>query len=493
MNPRIIILLSVLLLMLTIPAFAQTDTPDKLPNIDEAACPVLVEVALERTDESCDATNPNELCYGHSDLEADPQAGFDDLNLREPGDTAELTRVSALRLSPMDTDLDTWGVAIMQVRALLTGNAPLTQLEAADPANAPKDVTFLLFGNVALSNQVKFVEVEARREANIRSAPSTADDSKIIGSIYPVPATPTIIVADGRTTTGDWIRIRVPDREGVTGWVRADLLDTPSEIFALPIIAESDEQLLPLMGSMQAFYLESGQDDAPCSAAPDSGMMIQTEEGAAEVTLLMNEANIQLRATAYVQAQAGNEMRLFVLEGEATVESGGESRTLVPGTTLSVPLDENGRAAGVPSAPEPFDPEDLTGLPISLLNRPVEIPAPLAVQPGVPLGGDWNFLWNVTQADCGGQVVAYTNEFPGTSIVVEGEGESFTMLLTRFVRQSEGQYAATFPDNAGNQHKYSVTVSSFDKMAGQAEIFDPLQGCTMIVPFTLTLNSPISD
>jgi hypothetical protein len=64
------------------------------------------------------------------------------------------------------------------------------------------------------------------------------------------------------------------------------------------------------------------------------------------------------------------------------------------------------------------------------------------------------------------------------------------MLLARFVRQSEGVYAATFPDTFGNQHKYTVTVSSFDKMAGQAEIFDPLQGCSMTVPFTLTLDSP---
>lgn len=486
MNLRMLCLFSMVWLSLAIPVFAQTDEPDKPPEVDEATCPVLVEVALEQTDDTCDPTNSNELCYGHSDLEADPQDGFDDLNLRQPGDTAQLTHVRALRLSPMDTELDIWGVAIMQVRALLTGSTSVTLTETEES----KDVTFLLFGNVALDNQVKFVPVQARREANIRSAPSSGDDTKVIGALYPNSETPTTILADGRTNAGDWIRIRVPDKEGVTGWVRSDLLDAPTEIFALPIIAESGEELLPLLGSMQAFYLESGEDDAPCSAAPDSGMMIQTEEGAAEVTLLMNEANIQLRATAYVQAQAGNEMRLFVLEGEATVESGGESHTLVPGTMLSIPLDEEGRVDGVPSEPEPFDPADVAGLPVGLLNRQVEIPPPLAVQPGVPLTGNWNFFWSVTEADCGGQTVPFVNESPGTNVVVDEGGESFTMLLARFVRQSQGVYATTFPDSFGNQHKYTVTVTSYDRMAGQAEIFDPLQGCTMTVPFTLTLDNP---
>jgi hypothetical protein len=437
-----------------------------------------VEIALAEADEGCAAAGSNQLCYGHNDLEADPQEAAQALNLRQPGDTEALTRVRALRLSPMDTDRDVWGVAIMQVRAL----------SAVLDAAAPEDVTFLLFGDVALENQVKLVELEVVREVNVRAAPSA--DAKLVIGLFPAPDAPLTVTAIGRTMPGDWLRVQVPGKEDEIGWIRADLLDADARILALPVFdASGDASLVAPLGSMQAFYLESGRDDAPCSAAPDSGLLIQTEEGAAEVTLLMNEANIQLRATAYVQAQAGESMQLYVLEGEATVEAAGESHTLVPGTTLSVPLNVDGSAAGPPTAPQPFDPADLTGLPVGLLRREVEIPPAAAVRPDVPLAGTWNFIWNVPEADCGGERIQFDNESPGTRITVEGDGESFLMLLTRFIRESPGSYRAAFADVEGNQHKYVVMVTSFDRMQGAAEIFDPVAGCTLNVPFTLALDT----
>src|SRR5690606_39586831 len=102
---------------------------------------------------------------------------------------------------------------------------------------------------------------------------------------------------------------------------------------------------------------------APCQEAPNSGLLIQTPEGEAEVTLLMNEANIQLRATAYVQAQAGENMTVYVIEGEATIEADGEERTLISGTSLTVPLNADGEVDGPPTEPEPYDMTQLQALP----------------------------------------------------------------------------------------------------------------------------------
>jgi hypothetical protein len=119
--------------------------------------------------------------------------------------------------------------------------------------------------------------------------------------------------------------------------------------------AESDA--LPEFGPMQAFYFRSGVDDAPCAEAPNSGMLIQTPEGVASVSIWMDEVVIQMDATAFVQAQPDGTLTINVLEGSATVQAQGETRTVVAGMQVSVPLDEDLGAVGVPGDPQPYDEE----------------------------------------------------------------------------------------------------------------------------------------
>lgn len=443
-------------------------------------CPALVEEALEKTADNCDATSTNEVCYGHNDLEADAQGGIDELNLSKPGDREDITRVRAVRLSAMDEVHDLWGVALMQVRALLTRLN--TTLPDGRPAQ-PEDVTFVLFGDVALENAVESVRVTAQRDANVRQSPNT--EAQIVSRLVAGQT----IEADGRLADSSWLRIRLPNDFGTGGWVSKDVLNPSSATSSLTVLDPAVQQS-GLYGSMQAFYLESGVDDAPCSAAPNSGMMIQTTEGAAEVTLLMNEANIQLRATAFVQARPGDEMTLYVLEGSATVESDGVQRTLIPGTSLTVPLDEEGNASGPPSEPEPYDVTQLQALPVSLLPRPVEIPQAASLRNDVPLGGVWNFFWSAPSAPCGSETIEFAVDQPATNITVENDGESFVMLLTRYNRVSQGQYATVFEDATGYLHRYTIIVNAYDRMTGDAHMEHPMFGCQANVSFTLSLVSP---
>jgi hypothetical protein len=124
---------------------------------------------------------------------------------------------------------------------------------------------------------------------------------------------------------------------------------------------------------MQAFYYRSQLDDRPCQAAPDSGILVQTPQGVGKITLLVNEVAIELGSTAYLQAQAGEEMFVTALEGEAVVSAVDDSVYTPQGALTRIPLNEQGRPESAPLAAEPFDPETLQNLPVQLLDRPIFI------------------------------------------------------------------------------------------------------------------------
>lgn len=130
---------------------------------------------------------------------------------------------------------------------------------------------------------------------------------------------------------------------------------------------------------MQAFYFTSGVDDSPCEEAPDSGILIQTPEGAGEITLLVNEVNIDLGSTAYLQAQPGAEMVVNTIEGQATITSAGTTVTSPAGTRVRIPLDTTGLASGAPGNPEPYVNANLQSLPVVLLSEQVAV-APALTQ-----------------------------------------------------------------------------------------------------------------
>jgi hypothetical protein len=147
------------------------------------------------------------------------------------------------------------------------------------------------------------------------------------------------------------------------------------------------EPTAPQLTPMQAFYFKSGANDAPCEEAPDSGILIQTPEGAGKIELVVNDAKVSLGSTGYFQAQAGEEMIISVVEGEGIVESDGEAIVVPAGTAARVPVDENLQASGPPEGPEPYDPDSLKSLPIGNLPRKFAI-APALEVTALPDGAD---------------------------------------------------------------------------------------------------------
>jgi hypothetical protein len=321
------------------------------------ACPDIVVQALTATDEVCQGASRNQACYGHIALSAQPQTDTANFKFDAEGDIEDVVNVKSLSLSAMDEDAGLWGVALMRLQANLSSASP------------KENVTLLLFGEVEIDNATQDVTL---MDITVR----TSDGSNAIVRDGPggwsMAALPsgTTVTATGRLEDGSWVRVQLPDER--TGWVSQVLI--AEDIGELTVVDAGSVYYAP----MQAFYFRSVADDAACPEAPNSGLLIQTPEGDAKVTFLINEVDIQLGSTLYFQAQPDGEMTVSVVEGGATVTTGGFTSMAIAGSELTVQLDEEGHATGAPSLPRSYDMEEMEVLPVDHLDRAVTVAEPLS-------------------------------------------------------------------------------------------------------------------
>jgi hypothetical protein len=322
------------------------------------ACPEIVTQAMTATTEVCDGASRNQACYGHVQLAAEPQAGVSHFVFNQSGDMADVADIQSLRLSAMNVDAGVWGVALVRLQA---------SLPEAEPK---KNITLLMFGEVEAENSVAStplanVTVRSSQAINVRLLPST--EAVILTSAAPEAP----LLATGRNGDASWLRVKLED--GRNGWVYAPLVSSADDLQTLAVVEPSSIYYSP----MQAFYFQSGVDDAACPEAPNSGFLIQTPEGVGKVTFLINEVDIQLGSTVFFEAQPGGEMTVSVVEGSATVATGGVSYHAIAGTQIGVPLDEDMKPAGPPSKPRAYEMSTVAALPVQYLPRVVEIAPPL--------------------------------------------------------------------------------------------------------------------
>jgi len=349
----------------------------------DASCPTIVRTALAATDEACAGTGRNEACYGNINLEAQPQPGVSDFTFTAPGDLVSVAGIQTLTLKPLDLQTDVWGVALMKLQANLPDTLP------------GQNVTFLLFGDVEIQNAVSSnVEGGGESAGGVTLAVTVSMMVPLIesfdGSSTAMPKmlnAGTTATADGYFAMADMIHVVLEDES--QGYLPASMVQVNGDVNTLPAIdptgmlSQTDVEAAPLLAPMQAFYFKSGVDDAPCEEAPDSGILIQTPEGAGKIDLVVNDAKVTLGSTGYFQAQPGDEMTIAVVEGEGTVESAGRMVTIPAGTLARVPVDDNLRASGAPSDPEPYDPADLSALPVKILPQTIAIAPAFEVTPVV--------------------------------------------------------------------------------------------------------------
>lgn len=501
------LLLIVMLFIIPILVAAQNDgaeaTPEATPdsNIESTAeatadpnaeqCPVIVQTAIDLTQQGCSTTGNNQLCYGHLVLDAQPRVNIDDFNFQTPGDVVDVIQVQSLRLSALDTQTGQWGVVLMQIEP----NYVPETISAEDTTNTTQpntlsanDVQVLLFGDVALNDATRFIQVRANETLNIRRRPSTTSD--VIGSLN----TDEVITVNGRLEDSSWLRVRVQEgQDSGIGWIFSDLVTPNGNVEDLsPITQEEANSDIPdelaLYGPMQAFLLETGNDDAPCNEAPNSGILIQTPEGVASVSIWLDEVVVELDDTAFIQAQPDGTLSVNVLSGSARVEALNETRTAVAGQRVDVPLDENLSPSDVPNDPVAIDPADIQSLPTELLNNDVELPGSLNLAAGVPAGGNWQFSWGVDSLTCpDGTEVPFRSTGGTFPLTVQSDGIRVNTIS--YNQTSAGVYRATYSDENNNLNQDTLQVVATDRIVGEKvlDLANPV--CTLNVPFSLTLVS----
>lgn len=363
----------ILLILLTIMTFS--NTPDTQAQSEAVDCPILVETALNAADEACSATGRNQACYGNLVIDASTR---EPATFETTGDIVQVSNIESLELASMNVARNEWGVALMRVQANLPDTLP------------GSNVTFLLFSDVVIEDAgyegdatpPPVLNATTIENSNVRSGPST--DFFVIDSLNSGDS----LIVNGRNEAGDWLRVELPS--GVnTGWMAATLLEVEGDISTLELASAGSESTTTQFGPMQAFYFRSGIGDAPCNAAPDSGMIIQTPEGLFTVDLQINGVNVQLGSTMYLTAGVDEngeiQFNIHMIEGDARIESEGVAQFLRAGQMLQVPLDEDYNPTGQPGIPMPYDGRNAS-LPIRLLERStIVIPPAFEPDPNAPV------------------------------------------------------------------------------------------------------------
>lgn len=468
----------------------------RLTAAQELTCPVIVQSALQAADDSCTAIGRNQVCYGNVRLQADFQAEADEVTFQQAGDIVDIGVVKSLSLSSMNIGIGEWGVAVMRVQANLPDTLP------------GQNVTFLLFGDVAIENAVPtnvegptptptepppLIEISASNAVNVRDEPSR--NGAVVGSL----AAGETSIVDGRNEVGDWLHIVFDD--GNDGWIFAEIVTVNGDASLLPVIevapSESVSDTIDEVpseqgfGSMQAFYFRTGGGDAPCAEAPDSGILIQTPQGAGKIDLLANEVSISLGSTVYLQAQASGDMIVSVVEGGATVTAFGTTVVAPAGTRVRIPLDADLAASGIPVGPEPYDAASLIALPVSFLPDIVTVAVPVPASEatsetvtGIPqdaelISGEWHMDQVGTTPEC------HSGPSTSTLDISTADGGN-TVLISYFEGGAPTPYSRVSPGVYELvQEDYKETIQIFSPDHFTQEIINGILNCTWNRDYTL--------
>lgn len=339
-------------------------------------CTNIAIAAAQNAENSCAGSANNSVCYGNDGIVVTSN-GVTDFDFNQRGDVLDIRQVERLRLLNTDYFANEWGISVVKAKATL-------------PEEIIGYVPIWLFGDVDITPLTNVsVTVTTRRRANVRLG-STAN-SALIGVIprgeviesYGVylnedgeywlrveytPPTPTPrFIPDGAN-----VEPLVVDASPISGWISN--FTVLEDVRRIPQLQPNGERF----GSLYAFKFASGVDDRPCAYAPESGMIIQTPEEAETVNFLINEVDIRIGSTVFIQATPGGFMRIYVLDGDVEVRAGGVEQVVPVGSYVLIPLDENGIASGKVVFPQQYSYNDLLTLQTILNNLPDPITLPRA-------------------------------------------------------------------------------------------------------------------
>jgi hypothetical protein len=309
-------------------------------------CPADIILALSRTVGLCLNTERDTACYGSGSIQATLTSTEGNLSFAKPGDKISAEALATLEATPPAAD--DWNAAMLRIR----GNLPVAD---------QRSITLFLFGDVSLQNQVEAVpqiNLTARANANLRALPEA--EAEIVERV----AVNSVLSANGISEDGAWFRVTVPNTD-ISGWVSTEVVLTNGDANSLHVVNADT----PIRSAFDEFLLETGMDDAPCDAAPPSGLLLQTPNREQEVTLKINGAVLRFAGTLFLQAQ--EQFTVNVLDGFAWVQSNGVERYVPAGARAVISQDAE------PQTVEPYAYNDVQALPVMFLESRFAVPQPL--------------------------------------------------------------------------------------------------------------------
>ncbi len=316
-------------------------------------CSSDVLLALARSGSACFSLERNQACYGNGAASAVFQGETTGASFVQAGDTIDLDQVDSVAVHSTEGDIS---VANLLVQASLSDTEE-------------HSVVFLLFGSAAIQNHVHYlpeIPVMAIGTLNIRSTPE--NDGDIITQL----ALNKGVVANGRTSDSEWLRVYIPDSEQF-GWASREVVSAQENLDTLAVV----DVETPVYNPFQVMTVQTA-DAGLCGGGVPGGLLIQTPNVEHPVQMFMNSVDVHLAGTAYFDTLTNGHLTVTVLDGEADILAGGESRFVPAGSRALIPIDtEFGQVNGTPLAAEPYQPDKLEGLPINNLPGRLTIADPL--------------------------------------------------------------------------------------------------------------------
>ena len=343
------------------------------------------------------------------------------------------------------------------------------RLQANLPDTLPgQSVSFLVFGDVQLENKVASPPSPSiTLTSNTVLLGDPQDSNSIVGGL----ASGDKVFALSQSADGAWVRVELDGSDSRTGWIPSSLLSQAGELPKFE--AEAD-------APMQAFSLQTGVSGTKCDNAPQDGILIQTPGGAdkLKIKLTVNNVNVELGSTAFLQAVPSSFMRFSIIEGEGKVESKGQTVDVPAGTWVSIPMDANLEPIGTISQPKGYQVGDMDNLPIGLLGRPITVAPPIITAPTTLCVSNPNGAWLRAQPNSANQTILRVLP-TGTSVNDSGSTASDGVQDWRQVETSDEQLTgwieAASLSNCGNSNPVSVTTTPA-----------VLENCTPRADWTLT-------
>lgn len=321
------------------------------------SCPVAIQDSFTAVEILCADVASGEACIGNGTVDSIFGADVDNA-FAQANDRTQITSLDQLTL----TSSGTWTV----IRAGL-------ELPTVDGSSIVT-TTMFAYGNLTLTDTGRVASGGARNGTviaangmNVRRAPGA--EGVVVWQLGGGQE----IIVTGITADREWIRMVIPNEFAGTGWVYAPYIDVEGGADTLTVVTVNSpvpDLAPPEFAPGQSFELLSALPPEDCDeTVPVSGLLMQSPSGtSASLKIQINNAEIQFNGTIFIQAQAGDVLRISVLEGQATAIANGSDATATVDNRINIPLDSNLVVNGAPQS-ESFSASELPGIPTRLLSR----------------------------------------------------------------------------------------------------------------------------